>query len=88
MILAEFDLLQHAHDDIWEQKWARPAVCEATAKFFKLCRAKEEIVRLNIEIHRLQAAIHNKEAQISAAISELTETNQHLAIELCRLHRS
>lgn len=87
-ILGGFDLLQHAHDDIREQEWARPAVREATAKFFKLCRAKEEIVRLNVEIHRLRAAIHDEEAQISAVITELTETDQHLAIELRRLHRS
>jgi hypothetical protein len=88
MILAKFDLLQHVCDNIREQKWARPAVREATAKFFKLCHAKEELLRLNIEIHRLRAVIHDEEAQISAVISELTETNQHLAIELRHLHRS
>ena len=87
-ILGEFDLLQHARDDIREQKWARPAVREATAKFFKLCCAKEEIFRLNVEIHRLRGVIHDEEAQISAVITELMETDQHLAIELRRLHHS
>ncbi|KAI9566713.1 hypothetical protein HD554DRAFT_1983322, partial [Boletus coccyginus] len=88
MILGKFDLLQHARDDIQEQEWARPAVREATAKFFKLCHAKEEIVCLNVEIHRLRAVIHDEEVQISAIIMELMETDQHLAIELRQLHHS
>ncbi|KAI6096637.1 hypothetical protein F5141DRAFT_1011890, partial [Pisolithus sp. B1] len=49
--LGEFDLLQHAQDDIQRCLWAKPAVHEATTKFFKLCRAMEEITRLNVKIH-------------------------------------
>ncbi|KAI6011954.1 hypothetical protein EDC04DRAFT_2580045, partial [Pisolithus marmoratus] len=51
--LGEFDLLQHASDDIQECIWAKPAVHEAMTKFFKLCCAKEEITRLNVEICHL-----------------------------------
>lgn len=48
--LSEFDLLRHTRDDVRECIWAKPAVCGATAKFFKLCHAKEEVTRLNVEI--------------------------------------
>ncbi|KAI6130600.1 hypothetical protein EV401DRAFT_2066179 [Pisolithus croceorrhizus] len=43
MFLGEFDLLQHAQDDIREHIWAKPAVREATAKFFKLSIHDEEV---------------------------------------------
>ncbi|KAI6017232.1 hypothetical protein BKA83DRAFT_4059157, partial [Pisolithus microcarpus] len=33
--------------------WAKPAVHEATTKFFKLCHTKEEIMRLNVEMCHL-----------------------------------
>ncbi|KAF8441341.1 hypothetical protein L210DRAFT_2067464 [Boletus edulis BED1] len=87
-ILGEFDLLRQARDDVRMQEWARPAVREATAKFFKCCRAKEEIVRLNVEVRRLRTAILDEEKQISAVIEELVETDELLAIELRRRHRS
>ncbi|KIM50488.1 hypothetical protein SCLCIDRAFT_85842, partial [Scleroderma citrinum Foug A] len=57
--LGEFDLLWHTREDIRECLWVRPAIREATAKFFKFCRAKEEITRLNVEIRWLRTAIHN-----------------------------
>ncbi|KAF8128110.1 hypothetical protein EV363DRAFT_433640 [Boletus edulis] len=68
------------------QEWTRPAVCKATAKFFKCCRAKEEIVQLNVEVHCLRTAILDEEKQISAVIEELVETDELLAIELCHRH--
>jgi len=87
-ILGEFDLLRYTCNDIRDREWAKPAVREATAKFFKLCHAKEELIRLNIEIRRLRTAIHDEEAEISAAIMQLSESDQLLACELWRLHRS
>lgn len=69
--LGEFDLLRHTRDDVRERLWARPAVREATAKFFKFCRAKEEITRLNVEIRRLRTAMHNEEREVSQAIANL-----------------
>jgi len=85
--LGEFDLLQHTWDDVRECLWARPAVREATAKFFKFCRAKEEITRLNVEIRRLRTAMHNEEREVSQAIANLCELQPLLACELERLHR-
>ncbi|KAG1744784.1 hypothetical protein EDB19DRAFT_1826928 [Suillus lakei] len=48
--LGKFDLLHHSRADIRELDWTKPAHREATVKYFKLCRACEEIVRLNVEI--------------------------------------
>ncbi|KAI6146543.1 hypothetical protein EDD17DRAFT_1781187 [Pisolithus thermaeus] len=70
--LGEFDLLWHAQDDVQEHIWAKPAVREATAKFFKLCHAKEEIARLN--------------AEVSQTITKLHCSDPLLAHELHRLH--
>ncbi|KAG1885348.1 uncharacterized protein F5891DRAFT_1201804 [Suillus fuscotomentosus] len=78
--LGEFDLL---HKD-----WARPAHREATTKYFKLCRAREEIIRLNIEIRRLRTAIHDETIDTSAVIDELLVANPLLAAELKRQWRS
>ncbi|KAG1718189.1 hypothetical protein EDB19DRAFT_1651231, partial [Suillus lakei] len=42
--LGKFDLLQDSCADIQDKDWARPAHCEATTKYFKLCQAREEII--------------------------------------------
>ncbi|KIK21241.1 hypothetical protein PISMIDRAFT_104317 [Pisolithus microcarpus 441] len=85
--LGEFDLLQHAHDDVRERMWAKPAVCEATTKFFKLCRAKEEITRLNVEIRHLRTAIHDEEQEVSQTIANLRHSDPLLALEFERRHQ-
>ena len=84
--LGEFDLLRHTRDDIRERVWARPAIHDATAKFFKLSRAKEEITRLNVEIRRLRTAIHDDEREVSQAIANLCNSAPMLASELERLY--
>ena len=86
--LGEFDLLRHTRDDVREHIWARPAVRDATAKFFKLSRAKEEITRLNVEIRCLQTAIHSDEGEVSQTIADLRDSAPMLAGELERLYRS
>jgi hypothetical protein len=48
--LAEFDLLRFAQPDVQEADWLKPAHREAALKHYKLCRAREEIIRLNIEV--------------------------------------
>lgn len=85
--LGEFNLLWHMRDDVRECIWAKPAVHEATAKFFKLCRAKEEITRLNVEVHRLRTAIHDEEREVSQTIANLRRSNSLLACELEHLHQ-
>jgi hypothetical protein len=51
--LAEFDLLRDTRTDIRELPWADPVRREAMVLYFGIKRAKEEIIRLNVEIARL-----------------------------------
>ncbi|KAG1724146.1 uncharacterized protein EDB91DRAFT_1269361 [Suillus paluster] len=58
--LGEFDVLRHSCTDIRELAWAKPTHRESLVKFFKLCRAHEEVEHLNIEVCRLWTAIHDE----------------------------
>ena len=80
--LGEFDALRHSTRGVRDQLWAQATRREATVKHFKLCRAREEITRLNIEICRLRTFIHYETLQMNKAMLYLTETNSHLAAEL------
>ncbi|EIW78051.1 hypothetical protein CONPUDRAFT_61867, partial [Coniophora puteana RWD-64-598 SS2] len=51
--LSDFDLLRDARQDIRKQPWATPAGRIAMDQYFKLCRAREEIRRLNVEARRV-----------------------------------
>ncbi|KAG1861098.1 hypothetical protein DFJ58DRAFT_725792 [Suillus subalutaceus] len=48
--LANFDLLQDTQEDMSERPWATPAARQAMDLYFKMCRAKEEILHVNVEI--------------------------------------
>ncbi|KIM63445.1 hypothetical protein SCLCIDRAFT_94971, partial [Scleroderma citrinum Foug A] len=80
--LGEFDLLHNAHLDIRECDWTKPAYREATLKYFKLCRAKEEITHLNVEICRLHTLIHDEAISVANVINKLQQSNRMLAQEL------
>ncbi|KAG2117478.1 hypothetical protein DEU56DRAFT_698004, partial [Suillus clintonianus] len=68
--------------------WTKPAHREATVKYFKLQRAREEIQRLNIEIRRLRTAIHDEELTVNATINSLLVSNKPVGLELQRQWRS
>ncbi|KAJ6525515.1 hypothetical protein DFH09DRAFT_1095569 [Mycena vulgaris] len=51
--LADFDLLREGREDIRGELWAQPAGQAAMDQHYKLLRAEEELVRLNLEIRRL-----------------------------------
>ncbi|KAG6370016.1 hypothetical protein JVT61DRAFT_12534 [Boletus reticuloceps] len=80
--LGEFDLLWYSREDVRSNDWTKPAYREATTKFFRLQRAREEILRLNIEIWRLYTAIHDEETAVLTAIRNLTDSDPHLASEI------
>ncbi|KAG2033746.1 hypothetical protein BDR03DRAFT_871324, partial [Suillus americanus] len=62
--------------------WSKPGHQEATTKFFKLCRACEEITCLNVEVWHLCTAIHNEELMMSDVMQELVISDPQLACEL------
>jgi hypothetical protein len=80
--LGEFDALRHSTRDVHDKPWAQTAHREAMVKYFKLCRAQEEIVWLNVEIRCLLASIHDKTIHHNQTIKLLTQSNPHLAVEL------
>jgi len=85
--LGEFDLLRHSRNDIRSSDWSKPIHRDATTKFYRLCRAHEEITRLNVEVRRLCTAIHDEDIQVSAVIQNLLISDPPLACELQRQWR-
>ncbi|KAG2149247.1 hypothetical protein DEU56DRAFT_729669 [Suillus clintonianus] len=59
--LADFDLLRDSRSDVSQRQWATPAARQATDLYFKHCRAKEEITRLNVEVRCLASYIHDED---------------------------
>jgi hypothetical protein len=51
-------------------------------KHFRLCRAREEITRLNVEIRRLRTFIHDETIHTNKTIKLLTQSNPPLSTEL------
>jgi hypothetical protein len=82
--LGEFDLLRQSRSDIRTLDWTKPAHREATVKYFKIQRAREEIERLNVEIRRLRTAIHDEGLMVNATIDVLLASNQPVGLELQR----
>jgi hypothetical protein len=76
--------LRCSRNDIRNSDWSKPGYRQATTKFFKLCRAHEEITRLNVEVRRLRTAIHDEELRTSAVIQELLISDPQLGCELRR----
>lgn len=86
--LGEFDLLRHSRTDIRELDWTKPAHREATTKYFKLLRAREEVSRLNVEVRRLRTFVHDEEMETNKVITDLQLSYPLLASELQRQWRS
>ena len=86
--LAEFDILRDSRYDIQSKPWARAAERETSAAFFKLERAKEELVRLKVEVHRLATYMETEERCIRAGLQVLSSTRPYLAHQLGKVWRS
>ena len=80
--LADFDLLKSTRQDIRKLKWAQPANREGMVMYFKIKRAKEEIIRLNVEIRRLLTFLYDDHVDHYRAISANLTTNPTLAFEV------
>jgi hypothetical protein len=69
--LEEFTLLRNTHRDITDKRWTEPAVRETMKLWNRLCRAREEIIRCNVEIRRLHTSIVDEHAIFSTLVSEM-----------------
>ncbi|PPQ79249.1 hypothetical protein CVT24_007507 [Panaeolus cyanescens] len=85
----EFNLLRHTARDIREEKWANDGVREAMKMHQRIKRAREELLRLNVEICRLYTSIANEKHVFRKVLDRLFKANQvqhYGAVELycCR----
>lgn len=80
--LADFDLLKSTRQDIRTFDWAQPANREGMVMYFKIKRAKEEIIRLNVEIRRLLTFLYDDHVDHYRAIQANITTDPTLAFEV------
>lgn len=88
--ISEFDLLKLAysqHPEILSKPWTVPGNREVAAKYFKILRAREEIVRLNVEVRRLRTAISDGDTRLRSCISRLHNSDPDLSAEIEEIHR-
>ncbi|KAJ7182983.1 hypothetical protein C8R43DRAFT_868822 [Mycena crocata] len=85
--LADFDLLREGREDIREEPWARPAGRAAMDQHFKLLRAEEEIIRLNLEIPRLVTRIADEDKFLVYHEARLREEGKVALAHQVGVHR-
>ena len=87
--LADFDLLRDTREDITTKSWAKPASRLASDSYFKMERAKEEIIRLNVEIRRVVTYMRDEERFLRRRENEIKGGDPSLAhqIHLIRMER-
>ncbi|KAH9847417.1 hypothetical protein C2E23DRAFT_741984 [Lenzites betulinus] len=77
--LEEFELLRDTRNDIRGKPWAQPLVRETMKKAHRVARAREELVRCNVEVHRLRTSIHDETATLDRALRETGSRSDPLA---------
>lgn len=88
VFLGQFDILRDSSHGIQEKVWTRPAQRVASDMYFKIARAREELVRLDIEAHWLQTYIRDRSLKVQRCINELALSNPTLAHQLQLRHRA
>ncbi|KAG2150789.1 hypothetical protein DEU56DRAFT_728668 [Suillus clintonianus] len=81
-VLGEFHLLKYSQHKILTKPWMNPTHREMVVKHFKVLHAREEIIRLNVEICRLQAWVVTDDADMERVAADLESTNGPLAAKL------
>ncbi len=85
--LADFDVLRDCQEDIKQKPWANPGSRALMDDYFKVIRAQEEIVRLNIEIHRVVTYLHDEERFLRFKEQQSSVKNPALAHQIKRLRQ-
>ncbi|KAF9058384.1 hypothetical protein BDP27DRAFT_1241338, partial [Rhodocollybia butyracea] len=73
----QFDILRETRHNVLEERWARPLYRELMNRLHKVARAREEIVRCNIEIRRLHTSILDEEHQFEATLTRVKGTMKY-----------
>ncbi|KAG9093635.1 hypothetical protein FRC06_011427 [Ceratobasidium sp. 370] len=77
--LSDFKLLRESRSDILSQKWAQPQIREATNHSLRVLRAREELVRLQVEARRLQTWMRDEVHHVAHTLQVLDAENPPLA---------
>ncbi|KAG1797356.1 uncharacterized protein HD556DRAFT_1267601 [Suillus plorans] len=85
--LADFDLLRDTRADISQRPWASAAARRAMDLYFKMCRAREEIQHLNVEVRRLVTYIQDEDKYLRACEDQLKSVSPTLANQIA-IHRN
>ncbi|KAI6011801.1 hypothetical protein BKA83DRAFT_4466713 [Pisolithus microcarpus] len=84
--LADFNLLRDTRQDVSTRPWASPTARLAINTFFKLCRAEEEVTRLNVEIHRIVTYLIDEDRYLRACEALYRDTHPALAHQISIYH--
>ena len=82
--IADFDLLCDTRTDIRCLPWTEPSRREATSYYFGIKRAREEVVRLNVEITRLLTVMYDTHVDYYCAVQRYMIEDPPLAHSLSR----
>ncbi|KAI0652680.1 hypothetical protein C8Q79DRAFT_997654 [Trametes meyenii] len=87
--LDEFELLRDTRNDIRAKPWAQPLVHEAMKKYRRILRAREELIRCDVEVCRVHTWIIDEQAALDCAVHEAQVRHDHIAgpLELHRVRR-
>ncbi|KAG2126906.1 hypothetical protein DEU56DRAFT_958995 [Suillus clintonianus] len=85
--LADFDLLRDTRADVSRHPWSLAAARSAMDLHFKMCRAREEIERLDTEVRRLVTYIRDEERYLRECENQLKDTSPALAHQIA-IHRN
>lgn len=77
--LEDFALLRESRPEVLGQPWARPAVQVTMKQAMRIERAKEEIIRCNVEIRRLITHLADEDAHLTQVHDQLVAAKDPLA---------
>ncbi|KAG9089281.1 hypothetical protein FS749_001456 [Ceratobasidium sp. UAMH 11750] len=79
-VLADFDLLRGSRTGVLEQEWALPSNRRAADEYQHVKRAKEEIVRLNVEVRRIHTAIVDEQRRLLELAKDVSSPELQWAV--------
>ncbi|EUC53479.1 hypothetical protein RSOL_004560, partial [Rhizoctonia solani AG-3 Rhs1AP] len=77
--VADFQLLREYREEILTQKWTIPAIREATTHALRVERAREEIMRVQVEVRRLETWMRDEAYHLAETLRRLEAQNSPLA---------
>ncbi|KAI0640725.1 hypothetical protein C8Q79DRAFT_920896 [Trametes meyenii] len=77
--LDEFELLRDTRNDIRAKPWAQPLAREAMKKYRRILRAREELIRCDVEVCRVHTWVVDENTALDWALREAQLRRDHIA---------